>query len=55
MTIFKRLLHDQMASAVAEYGLISALILIAIVTSVLQLSASLDFNSLATLVANAGR
>ncbi|MBB2971969.1 Flp family type IVb pilin [Mesorhizobium sp. RMAD-H1] len=52
MTVFKRFLQDQTASAAVEYGLIGALISVANLAAILQLSANLSFDSIATLVSD---
>ncbi|WP_153020090.1 Flp family type IVb pilin [Paramesorhizobium deserti] len=53
MTVFKALLHDRAGSAAVEYGLIGALVSIAILAGILQLAASLSLDSIATLVSDA--
>lgn len=55
MTVFKGFFQDQTASAAIEYGLIGALISIAILTGLLQLAASLSLDSIAALITGAGQ
>ncbi|WP_188823296.1 Flp family type IVb pilin [Brucella endophytica] len=54
MTIPKRFLRDQRASAAIEYGLIGALVSIAIITGLLQLSAAIGgkFDFVATAISD---
>lgn len=52
MAAFNRFLQDRTASAAVEYGLIGALVSVAILAAILQLSANLSFDSIATLVSD---
>ncbi|GAB1580482.1 Flp family type IVb pilin [Phyllobacterium phragmitis] len=52
MSILKSFLRDRAASATIEYGLLGALISVAILAAILQLSANLSFDSIATLVSD---
>ncbi|PYE89243.1 Flp pilus assembly pilin Flp [Phyllobacterium leguminum] len=53
MTVFEIFHRDETASAAVEYGLIGALVSIAIMASLFQLAASLSLDSIATLVTGA--